>query len=93
MKGLVNNTMAAEQSRILSSHLSVDQQIVELARLFNVVYVETDNDLLAGELTSLAGDEVVLDPTTLLIIALQRAGTLSKPAAMHLIGRHIHEQQ
>jgi hypothetical protein len=55
-----------------------------LAERHNVVYRPTATDAWAGHITRLAGDDVEFDETELLLIALQRAGHISRTDAVLL---------
>jgi hypothetical protein len=58
--------------------------ILDLAERHKIGYVETATDAWAHHVTRLAGDDVTLDKIELLLIALQRAGYLSRPDALRL---------
>ena len=58
--------------------------ILDLAERHKIAYAETATDAWALHVTRLAGDDVTLDKTELLLIALQRAGHLSRPDALRL---------
>ena len=60
-----------------------------LARRHKVAYVETEIDILAGHLTRLAGDDVKLDATQLLLLALRRAGHINGHDAMRLQAAYL----
>jgi hypothetical protein len=62
-----------------------------LAARHKVSYVETTTDVWAHHVTRLAGDDVQLDEIELLLIALQRAGHLSRPDALSLQVRYLRE--
>jgi len=55
-----------------------------LAERFNISYNETATDVSVAQVTRLAGDDVTLDDVELLLIALQRAGHLSRPESLRL---------
>jgi hypothetical protein len=55
-----------------------------LAERHKVAYVPTATDAWAHQVTRLAGDDVEFDETELLLIALQRAGHLSRTDAVLL---------
>jgi len=60
----------------------VKQQIRDLAKEHHVTYEEGPRDRLAHAITELAGDEVVFDETELLLVALQRAGVITRKDAV-----------
>ena len=62
-----------------------------LAERHKVSYVETATDVWAHHVTRLAGDDVQLDDIELLLIALQRAGHLTRPDALALQVRYLRE--
>jgi len=53
-----------------------------LAQRHNVAYRPTTTDAWAQHVTRLAGDDVEFDDTELLLIALQRAGHISRTDAV-----------
>jgi hypothetical protein len=65
--------------------------IRNLARKHHVAYVGTRNDALAHHITRLAGDHVELDEVEQLLIALQRAGHLSRKEIVRLQARYLRE--
>jgi hypothetical protein len=65
--------------------------IRELARKHRVTYVGTASDLLARHMTELAGDRVELDEVERLLIALQRAGHLSRIEMVRLQADYLRE--
>jgi len=62
-----------------------------MARQHHVFYAHTATDRLAHHMTRLAGDAVELDEIERLIIALQRAGHLTRKDAVHLTARYRRE--
>ena len=62
-----------------------------LAKRHRVSYVETANDVFGKHITRLSGDDVVLDDTELLLIALYRAGNLSPAEVMQLQTDYLHQ--
>ena len=62
-----------------------------MARQHHVVYAHTTTDRLAHHMTRLAGDAVELDEVEQLIVALQRAGHLTRKDAVHLTARYRRE--
>jgi hypothetical protein len=65
--------------------------IISLAAQHGVTYRPTVADIWAQEVTRLADDEVTLDDIELLLIALQRAGHLSRPEALRLQVNYLRE--
>jgi hypothetical protein len=65
--------------------------IRKLAQEHHVAYVRTRNDRLAYHITRLAGDHVELDEVEQLLIALQRAGHLSRTEVVRLQARYLRE--
>jgi hypothetical protein len=63
---------------------SAKEEIVALARKHGVTYQPTTLDGLADDITRLSGDDVQLDHTELLLLALERAGHLSTKDANRL---------
>ena len=70
-------------------HQDPTDVIQHLARQHKVVYVETETDKLAGHITRLAGDDVRLDATQLLLLALRRAGHINGHDAMRLQAAYL----
>ena len=62
-----------------------------LAERHHVTYVETANDVLAHHFTRLAGDDVEFDDTERLLIALQRAGHISRADAVLLQAAYLRQ--
>ena len=60
-----------------------------MARRHKVAYVQTETDVLAGHITRLAGDDVRLDGTQLLLLALRRAGHISGYEATRLQAAYL----
>lgn len=65
--------------------------IIHLAQQHGVSYMRTATDAWAGEVTRLADDDVVLDDVELLLIALHRAGHLSRKEALRLQVNYLRE--
>jgi len=65
--------------------------IRDLARKYDVTYVKTRSDAVAHHITRLAGDHVELDDIEQLLIALQRAGHLSRTEIVRLQARYLRE--
>jgi hypothetical protein len=68
---------------------SAQDEITALARQHGVSYQPTDLDALGNAMTRLAGDDVELDETELLLLALRRAGHVTKAEAVHLHGAYL----
>ena len=62
-----------------------------MARRHRVVYSPTSTDRLAHDMTRLAGESIKLDEIEQLIIALQRAGHLTRTDAVRLTARYRRE--
>jgi hypothetical protein len=71
--------------------VSAVEEICALARKHGVRYAPKPIDEWAGHVTRLAGDDVQLDEIELLLIALQRAGHITRPDALALQARYLHE--
>jgi hypothetical protein len=65
--------------------------IREMAAQHHVTYVPTESELLANDITRLAGDYVRLDEVECMLLALQRAGHLSRSQLVHLQARYLSE--
>ena len=65
--------------------------IRDMARQHNVHYVGTASDALAHHMTRLAGDTVILDNVEHTLLALQRAGQLSRRDMVRLQARYLRE--
>jgi hypothetical protein len=57
----------------------------------NVTASVSENDLFAHHVTRLSGDDVMLDDVEQMVIALRRAGLLSRVQAVHLQARYLRE--
>jgi hypothetical protein len=64
--------------------VSAREKILSLARAHGVVYQPNPLDDLGNAITRLAGDDVQLDDTELLLLALEREGYVSHQEANHL---------
>jgi|HubBroStandDraft_1064217.scaffolds.fasta_scaffold1272124_2 hypothetical protein len=62
-----------------------------LAERHRVTYKPASTDGLAHHITRLAGDDVVFDETEQLLIALQRAGVLSRTEAVLLQADYLRQ--
>jgi hypothetical protein len=65
--------------------------IREMAARFRVSYVPTQSDLLANHITRLSSDDVKLDEIECMLIALQRAGHITRDRLVHLQARYLRE--
>ncbi len=65
--------------------------IRRMAELHHVAYVQTESDELARHMTRLAGDHVELDEIEQMLIALQRAGHLSRVDLVRLQASYLRE--
>jgi hypothetical protein len=68
-------------------------RIGELARQYHVAYIRTERDRLAHHITRLTGDDVELDEIEQLLIALQRAGYLSRIEVVRLQANYLRESK
>jgi len=68
-----------------------ERVIRRLAERNHVDYLQTANDVLANHISRLAGDDVELDLIEQMVIALQRAGHLSRVQAVRLQARYLRE--
>jgi hypothetical protein len=65
--------------------------IRRMAEQHRVVYVQTESDRLAHHITRLAGDHVELDEVEQMLIALQRAGHVSRTELVRLQASYLRE--
>ena len=65
--------------------------IREMAKQYHVSYIPTQTDVLANHITRLAGDSVRLDEIESLLIALQRAGHITRSEVVHLQAQYLRE--
>jgi hypothetical protein len=79
---------AADQTLDKSSTAAL---IREMAARHQVRYVATQTDRLAGDMTRLADDAVTLDEVECTLIALQRAGHITRNELVHLQARYLRE--
>ena len=68
---------------------SAQDEILALARQHGVRYQPTELDALGNAMTRLAGDDVELDKTELMLLALRRSGHITKAEAVHLHGAYL----
>lgn len=64
--------------------------IRNLAERHKIVYTQTTTDILGHHITRLSGDDVLLDQTELLLLALERAGHVSGVDAVRLHAAYLH---
>jgi hypothetical protein len=88
--------MADSTARVIARgrtrHLSAREQILALARARGVAYRPNALDELGDAVTRLAGDDVGLDETELLLLALERAGCVSTREADRLHIAHMRQR-
>jgi hypothetical protein len=65
--------------------------IRKMAQKYRVAYVPTPGDTLANHFARLAGSEVEFDEVEQLLIALQRAGYLTRIEAVRLQASYLRE--
>ena len=65
--------------------------IRQMAERHHVTYVRTETDALAHHMTRLAGDDVELDEVEQILIALQRAGHVSRAELVRLQASYLRE--
>lgn len=70
----------------------VGAYIVSLAKLHGVPYIKTAYDDLADMITKLSDDDVELDETELLLIALERAGIIASEDVIPLHISYLREK-
>jgi hypothetical protein len=70
---------------------AVATRIRKMALEHHVVYVRAPRDMLAHDITRLAGDDVQLDEIEQLLIALQRSGHLSRTEMVQLQAAYLRE--
>ena len=81
--------MPAQRTAIRPAY--TEAVIRRLATANNVVVVVSSNDIFAQHVTRLSGDNVTFDPIENTIVALQRAGILSRTQAVRLQARYLRE--
>jgi hypothetical protein len=67
----------------------VEATIRDLAAKHKVAYQETATDVLARNITRLAGDDVELDEPAQMLLALRRAGYITKADSARLHGEYL----
>jgi hypothetical protein len=71
--------------------ISTAALIREMAAKHRVTYIPTRSELLANDITRLAGDHVRLDEVECMLLALQRAGHLDRNELIHLQAKYLSE--
>jgi hypothetical protein len=87
----LNATLKRGESMSAQSQSATAIAVRKLAEKHHVAYVRTHSDALAHHITRLAGDRVELDEVERLLIALQRAGHLSRVEAVRLQASYLRE--
>ena len=70
---------------------ATEAYIRERASRHQVVFIPTELDAFAQDVTRLAADDVRLDEVECLLLGLQRAGHLSRPELIHLQAKYLRE--
>ena len=65
--------------------------IRRMARKYHIAYIRAQRDTLADHMTRLSGDDVELDEIEQLLIALQRAGHLTRIQVTRLQANYLRE--
>ena len=76
---------------VIRKHKSVAEEIRDLALKHHVAYKPGPYDGFARTMGRLAGNDVSLDKTGKLIIALQRAGVITRDKAVLLTAEHMRQ--
>jgi hypothetical protein len=80
--------------RQTTAHASYTASVIRrMAARNNVTASVSENDLFAHHVTRLSGDDVLLDDVEQMVIALQRAGVLSRVQAVRLQARYLRENK
>jgi hypothetical protein len=90
--GFEEKPLAARPRTAPSSHFTADI-IRSVAARHNIAVLISDRDRWAGEITRLSGDDVLFDDVENLVVALQRAGILSRIQAVKLQARYLRESR
>ncbi len=78
--------------RQAAAHATYTASVIRrLAERNNVAVSVSENDLVAHHITRLSGDDVMFDDVEQMVIALQRAGLLSRVQAVRLQARYLRE--
>ena len=70
---------------------STEAYVRELASRHQVVFIPTELDAFAQDVTRLAADQVRFDEVECLLLGLQRAGHLSRPELIRLQAQYLRE--
>jgi hypothetical protein len=80
--------------RQAAAHASYTASVIRrMAARNNVTASVSESDLFAHHVTRLSGDDVLLDDVEQMVIALQRAGLLSRVQAVRLQARYLRENK
>jgi hypothetical protein len=80
--------------RQTANHASYTASVIRrMAARNNVTASVSENDLFAHHVTRLSGDDVLLDDVEQMVIALHRAGVLSRVQAVRLQARYLRENK
>jgi hypothetical protein len=80
--------------RQTAAHATSTASVIRrMAARNNVTAAVSENDLFAHHVTRLSGDDVLLDDVEQMVIALQRAGVLSRVQAVRLQARYLRENK
>jgi hypothetical protein len=81
-------------SRQTATHTGYTASVIRrMAARNNVTASISEKDLFAHHVTRLSGDDVLLDDVEQMVIALQRAGVLSRVQAVRLQARYLRENK
>ena len=70
---------------------STAARIRELAAQHRVTYLPTQADMLANDMTRLSGDTITFDEIECMLVALQRAGHITRSDAVQLQAQYLRE--
>lgn len=80
--------------RQTAAHATYTASVIRrMAERNNVTALVSKNNLFAHHVTRLSGDDVTLDDVEQMVIALQRAGLLSRVQAVRLQARYLRENK
>ncbi len=77
----------------IRANKQVADEVRAIADQHKFVYSEGPLDRFARDVTRLADDDVALDDTEKLLIALQRRGVLNKAQMISLAARHLRQSK